>query len=70
MQNKINSIASSPTRIVIANVALDKAEAAPPNGRHAMFNLLEIRAVPGGEIIESHNVLVEFQQSTAEDCCQ
>ena len=41
----------------------DKAEAAPLSGRHAAFNLLEILSVPGGEIVETDYVLVEFQQS-------
>ena len=62
MQDKINPVAGSTAGIGIANVAFDKAEAPPLSGRHAAFDLLEIPAVPGGEIIETDHLLVEFQQ--------
>ena len=70
MQDKLNPIAGSPASIVIANVAFDKAKAAPLSGRHVALDLLKILAMPGGEIIDTDYVLVELQQTSAKGCCQ
>jgi len=63
MQDKIDPLTGLQASILIANVGINKAEAAPLMGRHAPFNFLKIRGVTGREIIKTDDVLVEFQQS-------
>src|SRR3984957_13702532 len=62
MQHKNNPLAGSPACIRVANIAFDKAEAAPLIRRHGAFNLSKIRPVSGGEIVETDYVLVEAQK--------
>src|ERR1700722_7712841 len=62
MQHKINPLAGSPACIRVANIAFDKAEAAPLIRRHGAFNLSKIRPGSGAEIVETDYVLVESQK--------
>lgn len=66
MQDKFNSVAGSSASLLIANVAFDEAEVAPLTGRDGAFDFLEIPAVPGGKIIETHHVLIKLQKSLSE----
>jgi hypothetical protein len=50
------------TRVQIANVALNKLEAAPLLGCHRGARVIEVRRLAADEIIKANDILVQTQQ--------
>lgn len=62
MQDVIDPLASAPTVIEVADIALDKGEAGPLVGRDEAHDFIQVALVAGGEVIEANDPLVELEK--------
>ena len=62
MQHVVHAGAGFVAEVADAQVALKEAEAFPLAGGDEVLELVEVLAVAGGEVVEAHHSLVEFEE--------
>ena len=62
----MQDVVDFPTRLIansrITNIGFDKPEAPPLFGRNGGFHFIQIPLMPGREVVQPDNDLVQFEQ--------
>jgi len=62
VQHVVDAGAGVVAVVEVADIAFDKGEIGPLLGANEGFDLVEVFLVPGGEVVQPDDLLVEFKQ--------
>jgi hypothetical protein len=62
VQDEIHTGARLVAEVADAQISIEEAEAFPLAGGDEVLELVEVLAMPGGEVVEAHDALIKFEQ--------